>query len=441
MNPVTRLFSVFLPVLTLLACFGGLEVRAESSAAPVVSEINAVFDRNADHAKLGMKFAVSVRPGGIVSLEMRAGNWRLRDELTRDLLGDDELYGEFMAALDEEIPYAEARKALRGTILQVSHVPGVTKVSVEGRLDTETDQRADAEFQSGLKRYESGEYGPALSFFRTAASLGLPRAQRTIGFMYENALGVERDREAGREWYRKAAGEGEGEAFYNLGRMASADKDYTLALAYYQKAIERSPDLSMAYNNIGYLLNDMQHFERAIPFLVKAIELNPEYAGSYSNLGISFDNLGRHDDATETYREALMINPRAADVRVNLGVTLMHQGAYDEAAKEFYHAIHLQPHWHQPYSGLGNIFLEKKDLDLAITAYQGLVRNRPDHPWGFKLLAETYAMKGEYGKAVEAASEALAKARTIPEYDEKITKEIEREYQKYVAAGGSVTNG
>ena len=76
-----------------------------------------------------------------------------------------------------------------------------------------------------------------------------------------------------------------------------------------------------------------------------------------------------------------------------------------------------------------------------MTAYEGLVKNRPDHPWGFKLLAETYARKGDYRKAVEAASEALSKARTLPEYDAKITKEIEQAYEEYLAAGGSVSNG
>ena len=107
------------------------------------------------------------------------------------------------------------------------------------------------------------------------------------------------------------------------------------------------------------------------------------------------------------------------------------------AKSEFFRAIHLQPHWHQPYNGLGSIYFEEGEFDLAITAYRRLVKNRPDHPWGFKLLADTYAKKGEFEKAVETASEALDRARDIPEYDAKITKEIEQAYQDYVAAGAT----
>jgi tetratricopeptide (TPR) repeat protein len=437
MKPFLRfvLLSCSLVVLSFSTPASGEE--SDKPLLPVPAEINAVLEGNDALKKNHMEFATGMLPDGSIVFELIAGNWRLREELEDEILSSAQLQADFMAAIDEEIPYQEARKVLRETVAEVLQRAGGRNLVVGGSVGTDADRRAEAEYGLGLKRYEAGKYQEAISYFERSAAANYPRAQRTIGFMYENGQGVKTDREEGRKWYQRAAGEGEGEALYNLGRMASSDKDYTEALAYYQKAIERSPDLSMAYNNIGYILNEMLHYQKAIPFLKKAIELNPDYSGSYSNMGISLDNLGRRDEAAGIYREALALNPTAADVRVNLGVTLMHQQKFDDAAREFFRAIHLKPQWHQPYSGLGSIYFEKKEFDLAVTAYQKLVKNRPNHPWGFKLLAESYAKLGDFDRAREAASTALDRARTIPEYDAKATEEIEQAYQEYLAAGAS----
>lgn len=408
---------------------------AETTLAPIPPGIMAVFDGNETLERHGLEFAVTNRGEGTIELKLVKGNWRVREELNEGKLSVGDLSAEFKVSIDEERIYAEIRGVLNQIVNEVSEVSGVRKVVLSATLETEEDKLAWAEFRAGLKRYEAGQYTDAIPYFQRASALGFPRALRTLGYIFENGQGVERDVEQGRAWYGKAAEQGEAEAFYNLGRVASGQKEFGRALAYYEKAIERKPDLSMAYNNIGYLLNELRHYEKAMPFLRRAIELNPDYAGSYSNLGISLDNLGKHDEAIEVYREALALNPQAADVRVNLGVTLMHKESFDDAITEFHKAIHLQPNWHQPYTGLGSIYFNRKQYDLAVTAYERLVKNRPDHPWGFKLLAETYAQKGEYEKASEAAAQALELAKVTPNYDVETTRRIEAEYRAYVAAG------
>ena len=50
----------------------------------------------------------------------------------------------------------------------------------------------------------------AMSWFRRAAEQGYADAQNNLGFMYDNGRGVERDNEVAVSWYRRAAQQGNG---------------------------------------------------------------------------------------------------------------------------------------------------------------------------------------------------------------------------------------
>jgi len=50
-----------------------------------------------------------------------------------------------------------------------------------------------ADLQAGLAAYERGDYDTALKEFRPLAEQGSVRAQLTLGFSYENGLGVPQD--------------------------------------------------------------------------------------------------------------------------------------------------------------------------------------------------------------------------------------------------------
>ena len=101
---------------------------------------------------------------------------------------------------------------------------------------------ASADYALGTIAYEQGDYTVAYENWRPLADRGSPAAQFNIGHLYHQGLGVERDLNAARKWYLKAATQGDSNAQYELGAMhAQGDgipKDYAAAIDWYRQAAE-----------------------------------------------------------------------------------------------------------------------------------------------------------------------------------------------------------
>ena len=92
---------------------------------------------------------------------------------------------------------------------------------------------------------------------KLAAEQGLARAQRKLGWMLQNGLGVEVDMPSAIEWYRKAADAGDVQAQINLGWVyASGDvdkRDYQTAEKWMRLGAEQGS--AQAQYSLGYLLS------------------------------------------------------------------------------------------------------------------------------------------------------------------------------------------
>jgi TPR repeat protein len=71
-------------------------------------------------------------------------------------------------------------------------------------------------YQQGLAAYRAGRYREALVDLRPHARRGDPLAQLTLGNMYKNGLGVDKDVAQAARWYYKAAIQGDADAQFSL---------------------------------------------------------------------------------------------------------------------------------------------------------------------------------------------------------------------------------
>src|SRR5579871_2170216 len=79
-----------------------------------------------------------------------------------------------------------------------------------------------ADFEAGLKAYESGNYSAALQEWQPLAQNGNRDAQFYLGVMYTDGEGVEKNLTEAMKWFRQAADQGSPDAQYNLGLAYSA---------------------------------------------------------------------------------------------------------------------------------------------------------------------------------------------------------------------------
>ncbi|HXI54411.1 MAG TPA: tetratricopeptide repeat protein [Candidatus Saccharimonadales bacterium] len=71
-----------------------------------------------------------------------------------------------------------------------------------------------------------------------AAHGGYADAVLAMGWFYLNGVGVERDVERARKWYRDSARRGEPRAMFSLGQIAYDERDFSDALRWFMRASE-----------------------------------------------------------------------------------------------------------------------------------------------------------------------------------------------------------
>ena len=69
----------------------------------------------------------------------------------------------------------------------------------------------------GVDAFERGDYGTALKKLRPLAERGVPKAQHTLGQMYNEGKGLPRDHAEAAKWFRKAADQGHPPSQFLLG--------------------------------------------------------------------------------------------------------------------------------------------------------------------------------------------------------------------------------
>ncbi len=105
-----------------------------------------------------------------------------------------------------------------------------------------------ADFATGEKAYQSGDYAAALREWQPLAEQGHAHAQYQLGLLYANGKGVAKDDAKARQWYEKAAVQGHTEAQVNLGILLmyarGGQQDYKMAVYYLRLAANQGNDLA-----------------------------------------------------------------------------------------------------------------------------------------------------------------------------------------------------
>lgn len=108
------------------------------------------------------------------------------------------------------------------------------------------------------------------------------------------------------------------EDYYERGKQAHDEKDFTLAIAYYSEAICLNPNYADAYVYRGITRKNKGDYDSAIADYSEAIRLNPKDAAAYNNRGNARKNKGDYDGAIADYEITLRIDPNFELAKKNL---------------------------------------------------------------------------------------------------------------------------
>lgn len=170
-------------------------------------------------------------------------------------------------------------------------------------------------------------------------------------------------------------------AFNNREIIYNRLGDYDQAIADFERAIALDPEDYKAFNNRGTTYTYLGQYEDALPDFDKAIELNPEFARAYTNRGVIYSNLDDYDQAIADHTRAIELSPRFTEAYANRGLAYALSGDYEAAIPDLSQAIELNPQYANGYSGRGIAYYFLGDFEAALAdfqAYEALVPELPD---------------------------------------------------------------
>lgn len=194
--------------------------------------------------------------------------------------------------------------------------------------------------------------------------------------------------------------------FTKEGTELYTKKQYSEALASFNKAIELDPEDPSGWFGKGGVLDSLGQYEEALISFDKAIELTDKitfkWAYPWNAKGCTLINLERYGDAIKEFDKALELDPKFSLAWNGRGTALLQLGRKDEALNAFDNAIENDHKYADPWLGRGNVLDSLGMYPEAIDSYDNAIKLDPTSakPWYGK--GNSLHHLGRYKDAIDA---------------------------------------
>ena len=172
-----------------------------------------------------------------------------------------------------------------------------------------------------------------------------------------------------------------GEAHYQLGLIATSQRDPAEAERHYRRALAADPRHAGVYVALGTLLIGRELLEAAADCFHKAIEIDPDSARAHSNLGaLMAARLDRFDEAAPYLEKASRLAPDDPDVISNWAMYLQSRGELAESIALCDRLVEADPAAHIPRLNRGLALLKLGEFSRGWTDYEA--RKETGWPYG-----------------------------------------------------------
>lgn len=156
------------------------------------------------------------------------------------------------------------------------------------------------------------------------------------------------------------------------------DESWDRAVSSFQTAVEQDPNYYAAYIEMG-VMYDEKGDSLALEYYNSAIDIAPSSLEAWYNKGMYYQNRGEVDNALYCYYTINDIDETWADPYYNLGyIHLLMTNELDSSIYYFERATQLDPMYYQAYNNMGFAYEKKGDIKNARKFYQKAVEINPD---------------------------------------------------------------
>ena len=177
-------------------------------------------------------------------------------------------------------------------------------------------------------------------------------------------------------------------AWNNLGLIAARQHRMQDAVTCFQKALQLSPDHSIALLNLGNAYRQIRQWDDARTILQKAVAVNPEDAEANYSLAMVYAQMNDSNAAYQYLQTALKLRPEYPEALNNLAVLYLRTQRRDEAVQTFERCIQVAPSFDQAYLNLARVYSLEGAPEKARAVLQQLLSQHPGDEQAEKALAE-----------------------------------------------------
>jgi len=185
-------------------------------------------------------------------------------------------------------------------------------------------------------------------------------------------------------------------------------KKYDQAVAQYQNAITKNPDLVFDINELIQALSDNKDQENTIKHFKLTID-QLDQANAYNVWGQTLADLEKYDEAISYYQKAIDKKRDFAEAYNNLGQALAQVGKYRKACEQFQKATTYKSNYSEAYINWGQVFIKVGNPHEAIKQYQKAIESDPQNEPVFNDLRQALDLLGKKEETIEQIQNIIEK--------------------------------
>ncbi len=172
-------------------------------------------------------------------------------------------------------------------------------------------------------------------------------------------------------------------------------------------AVIRQPGSAESWGHLGAVCDAHEMFDEAQTCYARAHALAPrEFSWAYLLAVVADFRGAEHEEVARCFEAARRLSPDYPPLHHRYGDALVRRGKLEAARDRYQRAVDLDDTFGMAHRGLGQVLLSLGDTDGAIAHLEHAADLDPADSIVFTALARAYQLKGNRGRAQEAADRA-----------------------------------
>lgn len=200
------------------------------------------------------------------------------------------------------------------------------------------------------------------------------------------------------------------EELLSSGFVYLSRKNFTLANMHFVMALQKEPDLALAYVGLGRIDQEQGSFDGAQSKYKQALKLHPGLLPAHIGLAQAMRLDGRLNDAIASVNQAMLLAPEDIRVLSELAIIYGMMGKETLAEPLFKEIVERTPDQATGYNNLGMNYLLKKQYAEAIVEFEQALMINKQYELVRNNLATAFLLYGDKDTALEIFKETVGEA-------------------------------